>query len=79
MNKSKAAIKKEFLFQLEHFYRNYGNQWSIDDFPLSSKEHRAYLVKFLSELHDKNVINLNEDKISFTIIKLPSQITDLVD
>lgn len=73
MSKSKTKIKEEFLFHLELFYRNFGNEWSIDDFPESIKKHKDYLHTYLKYLEQSGVISLDEEKQKFIILKLPSE------
>ena len=74
---STSKFKKEFLFHLEHFYRNFGNQWTLDEFPSSMTKHRDKIVALLPELEEKGIIKLNpNNKESFTILKSPSQVMD---
>ncbi|WP_271785277.1 hypothetical protein [Aquimarina algiphila] len=70
----KSKIKKKFLFHLEHFYRNFGNEWSIDEFPEEITKYKEFLLTFLPELEEKEIIELKSDKQSFIIIKLPSEV-----
>lgn len=73
MNTSK--FKKEFLFHLENFYRNFGNEWTLDEFPSSITKNK--IIALLPELEEKGIIKCNPDnKESFTILKLPSQVMD---
>jgi len=71
-----SNIKNKFLFYLEHFYRNFGNEWSIDEFPKDVTKNKDVLVTFLLELQEKGIIKLLDDKQSFIILKLPSQALD---
>lgn len=71
MSKSKSKIESEFIHQLEFFYRNFGANWTLDEFPNPVKKHKEYLLTFLPELAEKKIIKLNDDN-SFTILKLPS-------
>lgn len=73
---SQSKIKKDFLFHLEHFYRNFGNEWAIDEFPKTITRNKEAILKILPELEEKGILKLNPDKQSFTIIKLPSQVID---
>ncbi len=73
MSRLKSKIKKDFLFHLEHFYRNYGNEWSLDEFPPIIKKNKDKIIALLPELEEKGILKLNEDQ-SFTILKLPSQL-----
>lgn len=72
MNKSK--IKKDFLFHLELFYRNFGNQWTINDFPEAIKKHKDFLLGYLKELEQLGIVKVSEDPEKFTIKELPSKI-----
>lgn len=73
MAKSKTKIEQDFLQQLEFFFRNFGADWTLDEFPNPTKKHKEYLIEYLPKLQGKGVIKLNEDQ-SFTILKLPSQV-----
>ncbi len=68
---NQEKIKRDFLHKVELFYRNFGNEWSIDDFELNQKKQK-YLLKVLIELNEMKIIKLNEDGKSFKIIDLPS-------
>lgn len=72
MSKSKSEIEREFLHQLEFFYRNFGADWTLDEFPNPVKKHKEYLLTFLPKLAEKGIIKLNQDN-SFKILKLPSE------
>ncbi len=72
MSKSKSKIESEFLHQLEFFYRNFGADWTLDEFPNPVKKHKEHLLAFLPKLAEKEIIKLNPDN-SFTILKLPSE------
>ncbi len=74
---SKKELKQKFLDKLELFYRNFGNEWSLDDF-VENPSQKEYLAKFLIQLADKGIITLNDDGKSFTIIDLPSKHEDLI-
>lgn len=75
MSKSKSKIESEFLHQLEFFYRNFGADWTLDEFPNPIVKHKEYLLTFLPKLAEKEIIKINDDN-SFTILKLPSQVID---
>ncbi len=72
----KTKIKKDFLFYLEHFFRNFGNEWTLDEFPNSVTKHKDKIIALLPELEEKGILKLKSDKQSFTILKLPSQVID---
>ena len=70
----KSKIKKDFLFHLEMFYRNVGNQWSIQDFPEPIKKHRDFLIEYLKELEQLGIVKVHDNPEKFTVIELPSKI-----
>ena len=74
MSISKNKIEKDFLFHLEHFYRNFGNEWTLDEFPSAITKHKDKILTLLPELEQKGILKLKSDKQSFTILKLPSQV-----
>ncbi|TDM00465.1 MAG: hypothetical protein C4K58_04465 [Flavobacteriaceae bacterium] len=74
---SKTELKKRFINKLEIFYRNYGSEWTLDDF-VKNDSQKEYLQKFLVELAEKKIISLHEDGKSFTILDLPSHYHDLI-
>ena len=64
--KTKAIIDN-FLYKIELFYRNFGNEWSINDFA----EDKNQIKEFLPFLESKGIIEIvSEEK--FKIIDLPS-------
>ncbi|MGQ4706589.1 MULTISPECIES: hypothetical protein [Capnocytophaga] len=67
--KTKAIIDN-FLYKIELFYRNFGNEWSINDF--AEDENQKNVIKeFLPFLESKGIIEIvSEEK--FKIIDLPS-------
>ena len=74
---SKTELKKNFLDKIELFYRNFGNEWTLDDF-VTNPSQKEYLAKYLIQLVDKGIVTLNQDSKSFTIIDLPSNHKDLI-
>lgn len=74
---SKTELKKKFLDKIELFYRNFGNEWTLDDF-VTNPSQKEYLAKYLIQLVDKGIVTLNQDSKSFTIIDLPSNHKDLI-
>lgn len=72
----KKKLRIDFLNRLELFYRNHGSDWTIDDF-VKNQNHQDYLLPFLTELERKEIITMNEDGRSFTVIDLPSNHKDL--
>lgn len=74
---NKKEIKVEFLRKLELFYRNFGNEWTINDFAKKSKE-KKIIAQFLTVLSKKGVIDLQSDGKSFKVIDLPSNHEDLI-
>jgi hypothetical protein len=73
---SKTELKRKFVDKLELFYRNFGNEWTLDDL-VENQSQREYLAKYLEQLADKGIITLKNDGKSFTIIDLPSNHKDL--
>jgi hypothetical protein len=73
---SKVELKKKFIDKLELFYRNFGSEWTLDDFVKNTSQ-KEYLQEFLAQLAEKNIISLNEDGKSFRILDLPSNHNDL--
>lgn len=71
MSISKNKLKKDFIDNLELYYRNFGSEWTLGDF-IKNPTHRQYLIPFLTELEAKNIIKVNTDRLSFTIMQLPS-------
>lgn len=69
--RSKHKLKKRFLDKLELFYRNFGNEWTVDDF-VTNQNQKEYLFNILQELEEKNIIYFKEDKKTFIIQDLPS-------
>jgi 1,2-phenylacetyl-CoA epoxidase catalytic subunit len=74
---SKKELKQKFLNKMELFYRNFGNEWTIDDFA-KNQSHKDYLQKFLQVLQEKGIVAINENGKSFTILDLPSNYENLV-
>ena len=65
--------QKKFLFYLEWFYRNYGNTWSLNDFPNEISRNSDKIMSLLNDLEDKGIIQSLEDNLTFKILKLPSE------
>jgi len=68
---SKKELKQKFLDKMELFYRNYGNEWTLDDF-VTNESQKDYLAKFLIVLQEKGIIIINENGQSFKVLDLPS-------
>lgn len=75
---SKKELKKKFIDKMELFYRNFGNEWTLDDF-VSNDNQKVYLEAFLLDLQKKGVISINKEGKSFTILDLPSNYDNLCD
>lgn len=75
---SVKKIKKKFINRLELFYRNFGNEWEIEDFATVKKE-QEIILNFLIELETKEIIKLNKDGRSFIIKDLPSNHHNLIN
>ena len=68
---SKKELKQKFLDKMELFYRNYGNEWTLDDF-VTNESQKDYLAKFLIVLQEKGIIIINKNGQSFKVLDLPS-------
>ncbi len=75
---SKRELKEKFLDKLELFYRNFGNEWTLNDF-VSNTSQKEYLEKFLIKLAEKKIIAFKEDGESFIILDLPSNHKNLIE
>ncbi len=75
---SKTELKKKFIDKMELFYRNYGSEWTLDDFVKNTSQ-KDYLQKFLVRLAEKKIISLNEDGKSFIILDLPSNHENIIE
>ena len=71
MEKTYRKMKEEFLYKLELFYRNFGSDWSIEDFS-SDRNVQEFLKNYLLVLEEKGIVEIIENK--FRIINLPSSI-----
>ena len=69
----KNKLKKQFLHHVEHFYRNFGNEWRLDDFPPGISKHKTILVEYLKELEKLGIVQRKDDD-SFIIKEVPSAI-----
>ena len=65
-------MKEEFLYKLELFYRNFGSDWSIEDFS-SDRNVQEFLKNYLLTLEEKGIVEIIENN-KFRIINLPSSI-----
>ncbi len=74
---SKTEVKKKFIDRMEFFYRNFGSEWTSNDF-VSNDNQKEYLGKLLIELQNKGVISINKEGKSFTILYLPSKYDNLL-
>ena len=68
----KMKMKEEFLYKLELFYRNFGSDWSIEDFS-SDGNVQEFLKNYLLVLEEKVIVEIIENN-KFRIINLPSSI-----
>lgn len=75
---SKKELKQKFLNKIELFYRNFGNEWTIEEL-VSNPSQQDYLLNFLKELEAKGIVSLNSDGRSFKIIDLPSNHQNLIN
>jgi hypothetical protein len=74
---SKRELKQKFLDKIELFYRNFGNEWTIEEL-VSNPSQQEYLLNFLKVLEEKNIVSLKSDGRSFIIKDLPSNHKDLL-
>ena len=58
-------MKEEFLYKLELFYRNFGSDWSIEDFS-SDRNVQEFLKNYLLVLEEKGIVEIIENN-KFTI------------
>jgi len=65
-------MKEEFLYKLELFYRNFGSDWSIEDFS-SDRNIQEFLKNYLLTLEEKGIVEIIENN-KFRIKNLPSSI-----
>lgn len=70
MELSKKKI--EFLNKLELFYRNFGNEWTLDEL-IKNKEHHDYYRNFLNDLEKRKIVQIDPERNTFIIIELPSK------
>lgn len=68
----KNKIKKEFLYKLELFYRNFGNEWAIEDFS-NDRNIQEFLKNYLLVLEEKGIVKIIENN-KFKITNFPSSI-----
>lgn len=74
--KNKKTI--EFITKIEFFYRNFGNEWNINDIINIKNKHDKLLFKnLLYELQKKEIVKIINDDFDFKIIDLPSNHIDL--
>ena len=72
MAKIYRKMKEEFLYKLELFYRNFGSDWSIEDFS-NDRNVQEFLKNYLLVLEEKGIVEIIENN-KFRIINLPSSI-----
>ena len=72
MAKTYRKMKEEFLYKLELFYRNFGSDWSIEDFS-SDRNIQEFLKNYLLTLEEKGIVEIIENN-KFRIKNLPSSI-----
>lgn len=70
MNSKK--VKEDFLFHLELYFRNFGNEWTISDFPKYFMHHEKMLTEYLKELEQLGIVEI-KDANTFIIKELPSR------
>ena len=72
MAKTYRKMKEEFLYKLELFYRNFGSDWSIEDFS-SDRNIQEFLKNYLLTLEEKGIVEIIENN-KFRIKNLQSSI-----
>ena len=72
MAKTYRKMKEEFLYKLELFYRNFGSDWSIEDFS-SDRNIQEFLKNYLLVLEERGIVKIIENN-KFRITNLPSSI-----
>lgn len=65
-------VKEDFLFHLELYFRNFGNEWTISDFPKHFMRHEKTLTEYLKELEQLGIVEM-KDTSTFMIKELPSK------
>ncbi len=73
---NKAGYRKAILDKIELLYRNFGNEWEIEDFAKTEKQKKV-LLEYLTYLSTKGIILLSNDGRSFKILDIPSNHEDL--
>lgn len=69
---------KIFITRLEFFYRNFGNEWAINDFVNDKNENEKFIFKeLLKRLEKKGVVKIIDNDFDFKIIDLPSNHNDI--
>ncbi|MCH4293141.1 hypothetical protein MJ923_02325 [Shewanella sp. 3B26] len=65
-------IERQFLKELEWFYRNHGSEWNINDFSTKIKNNKQKLDSILVYLSKNGYLSISkENKYSFKVLKLP--------
>ena len=68
-------VKEDFLFHLELYFRNFGNEWTISDFPRHFVRQEKMLTEYLKELEQLGIVEM-KNASTFIIKKLPSTIVN---
>ena len=64
--------KQKFIDKLELFYRNFGNEWNLNEIIPNQEQHDFYF-NFLLELEKQKIIEIDSKQKTFKIIDLPSK------
>lgn len=64
--------KQKFIDKLELFYRNFGNEWNLNEIIPNQEQHDFYF-SFLLELEKQKIIEIDSKQKTFKIIDLPSK------
>lgn len=78
MSLSKEKIYKEFLYQMEWFYRNYGNKWRYEDFSKAIRNNIDKIQNLISFLEKKGFLQ-KIDNEEIVILKLPPKFEEVKD
>ncbi|MDR0661371.1 MAG: hypothetical protein LBG19_11425 [Prevotellaceae bacterium] len=74
---NKENIKQKFLGKLELYHRNFGGEWTFDEFFKDNEPHKDLLINYLQFLSTKGIVIIDNKKQSFKIMDLPSNHNDL--
>jgi len=64
--------KQKFIDKLELFYRNYGNEWTLNEI-IPNEEQYDFYKNLLIELEKQKIVEICSEQKTFKIIDLPSK------